>query len=100
MNHVTQPGYAIVQALDILTAACRAEQLPVSAYGDIARLRLEYTARIGDQPLTTEDAAFHAFMAGAFPWLGPQGADWRNMREAFLAGRKSARPVEFEAAPI
>ena len=100
MTNATQPSHAIEQALNVLTAAARAEQLPVSAYSDIARLRLEYKAREGDHPITPEDAAFHKFMAMAFPWIGPQGSDWRNMREAFLAGRKSITPAEFEGVSV
>jgi hypothetical protein len=94
------PDYAVEHALNVLAAAARAERLPVSAYGDIARLRMEYRVSTAERPATPEDVAFHGFMAAAFPWIGPPGADWRNMREAFLAGRKSITPAEFEGVPV
>ena len=34
----------------------------------------------------TQLATFEAFMALAFPWLHPEGADYRNLRAAWDAG--------------
>lgn len=37
------------------------------------------------------EKAFRDFMALAFPWLQPVGADYRNMRAAFEAGWKAGQ---------
>ena len=39
----------------------------------------------------TQDEAFAAWMALAFPWLHPAGADWRNLRTAWMAGHKAGQ---------
>jgi hypothetical protein len=41
MDMATPSLIEVHRALDVLTAAARAEMLPVRAYGDIARLRLD-----------------------------------------------------------
>lgn len=61
---MTAPSLADVhRALDVLTAAARAEMLPVCAYGDIARLRLglpgETVHRVSDlERVDIEDDGF------------------------------------------
>ena len=94
------PAAAVESALDLLTAAARAEQLPVSSFADIARIRLDFRVTNSERQPTPDEAAFHAWIAAAHPWLMPAGADYRNMQQAFIAGRQSATPAEFEGVPV
>jgi len=41
---------------------------------------------------------FEAWIALAFPWLAPAGADYRNLRAAFEAGYAASLPSQTGAA--